>query len=81
VHDLGGDLIALSLNLITLMKRANLLRVALQRVSRWCSDRLAPPQRPAARDQRRRMIKVGINDLCDRTLWAEPPPARKAGRF
>jgi hypothetical protein len=81
VHDLGGNLIALSLNLITLMKRANLLRVALQRVSRWCSDCLAPPQRPAARDQRRRVIKVGINDLCDRALWAEAPPARKAGRL
>jgi hypothetical protein len=43
MHDLGGDLIALSLNLITLMKRSYLLRVALQRVSRWCSDRLALP--------------------------------------
>jgi hypothetical protein len=50
MHDLGGDLIALSLNLIALMKRSHLLRIPFQRVSRWCSDRLAPPQRPAARD-------------------------------
>ena len=81
MHDLGGDLIALSLNLIALMKRSHLLRVALQRVSRWRSDRLAPPQRPATCDQRRRMIKVGINDLCDRALWAEAPPARESGRL
>ena len=53
MDDLGGDLIALSLNLIALMKSAKLLRVALQRVSRWRSDRLAPPQRPATCDQRR----------------------------